>query len=148
MNSSVLSKDTPACCLRVQGKHRQCLSWQWNVRYEFVVKCTALLIQNRLRFQNKVPMDTRVQLFWKSSLLKTGWLASGAVRWESFGMIQGCIAFLSSSMLCKERELNPTRPANPPEGPHTLGAWGMQGPASEGSTPTSLAVGQSCSGCR
>lgn len=57
-----------------------------------------------------------------------------------------CVASLSSSVLCKEREVNPTRLTNPCQGPALSRT---QGTASQGLTPsTAMAACQACSGCR
>lgn len=57
-----------------------------------------------------------------------------------------CVTSLSSSVLCKEREVNPMRLTNPCQGPALSRT---QGSASQGLTPsTAVAACQVCSGCR
>ncbi|KAF5903583.1 Uncharacterized protein DAT39_006680 [Clarias magur] len=59
---------------------------------------------------------------------------------------QKCVASLSSSVLCKEREVNPMRLTNPCQGPALSRTLGTE---SQGLTPsTAVAACQAGSGCR
>lgn len=65
---------------------------------------------------------------------------------KALELLLHCVASLSSSVLCKEREVNPMRLTNPCQGPALSRT---QGTASRRLTPsTAMAACQACSGCR
>lgn len=131
----------------------ECTVWgMWCVLSKFPIRhYTALLVCSWI-MKNNVPQNhvSTPAVLDLSVFSKWWWMwclrCSETCTGKALEVLLHCVASLSSSVLCKEREVNPMRLTNPCQGPALSRT---QGTASQGLTPsTAVAACQACSGCR